>query len=107
MKIGVPTEIKNHEYRVGLVPASVKELKGRGHEVSVQSGAGLGVGMNDEHYRGAGAQILADASDVFEASEMIVKVKEPRLLNAPCCERVRPCLPICTWHPTPSRPKTL
>ena len=78
MKIGVPKEIKNHEYRVGLVPASVKELTARGHDVFVQTGAGLGIGMDDEHYLQAGAQILSDAQSVFDTAEMVVKVKEPQ-----------------------------
>jgi alanine dehydrogenase len=81
MKIGVPTEIKNHEYRVGLVPASVKELTNRGHEVFVQTGAGLGIGMDDEDYRAAGAEISSDAQAVFAAAEMIVKVKEPQAIE--------------------------
>jgi alanine dehydrogenase len=81
MKIGVPKEIKNHEYRVGLVPASVKELAGRGHEVFVQTGAGLGIGMDDQDYEKAGAKILAEASSVFDSTEMIVKVKEPQAVE--------------------------
>ncbi len=78
MKIGVPTEIKNHEYRVGLVPTSVKELTSRGHDVFVETGAGLGIGMDDDDYLEAGAQILGDAPTIFSAVEMIVKVKEPQ-----------------------------
>jgi alanine dehydrogenase len=81
MKIGVPTEIKNHEYRVGLVPSSVKELIRQGHEVLVQSGAGLGIGVDDDHYQQVGAQIVADAAQVFSGSEMIVKVKEPQAVE--------------------------
>src|SRR5688572_8372204 len=78
MKIGVPKEIKNHEYRVGLVPASVRELSLRGHEVFVQTGAGAGIGVLDSDYETAGAIILADAAAVFATAEMIVKVKEPQ-----------------------------
>ena len=78
MKIGVPKEIKNHEYRVGLVPASVRELTHRGHEVYLQSTAGHGIGVDDAVYESAGASILPDAETVFEAAEMIVKVKEPQ-----------------------------
>jgi alanine dehydrogenase len=78
MKIGVPKEIKNHEYRVGLVPASVRELTHRGHEVHMQSTAGHGIGVDDAVYEAAGASILPDAESVFEAAEMIVKVKEPQ-----------------------------
>ncbi len=78
MRIGVPTEIKNNEYRVGLTPAAVAELTRAGHEVAVQSGAGLGVDFADAAYEAAGASILADAPAVFAAAEMIVKVKEPQ-----------------------------
>ncbi len=78
MRIGVPTEIKNREYRVGLVPSSVKELTGRGHTVLMQSGAGAGIGSSDDDYRAMGAEIAPDAAAVFEHSDMIVKVKEPQ-----------------------------
>ncbi len=78
MKIGVPREIKNHEYRVGLTPASVRELCVRGHEVLIESGAGLGIGMRDEDYQRAGAGIAADAAEVFARAELVVKVKEPQ-----------------------------
>lgn len=78
MRIGVPSEIKDHEYRVGLTPDSVRELVGRGHEVCVQAGAGNGIGCDDEEYREAGATIGNDASHVFEFADMIVKVKEPQ-----------------------------
>lgn len=78
MRIGVPTEIKTDESRVGLVPFSVRELSGLGHTVTVQSGAGDGVGCDDETYRRAGARIAPNAAAVFEAAELIVKVKEPQ-----------------------------
>ena len=78
MRIGVPTEIKNNEYRVGLTPAAVAELSRAGHDVVVQSGAGLGVDFADAAYEGAGAAILPDALAVFAAAELIVKVKEPQ-----------------------------
>ena len=78
MRIGVPTEIKNREFRVGLVPDSVKELTARGHSVLVQSGAGAGIGSDDDAYRAVGAEIAPDAASVFANSEMIVKVKEPQ-----------------------------
>jgi alanine dehydrogenase len=79
MKIGVPKEIKVHEYRVGLVPAGVHELVKAGHQVLVQSGAGAGIGFEDSDYQAAGAKIAAQAADVFGAAELIVKVKEPQL----------------------------
>jgi len=78
MLIGVPREIKNHEYRVGLTPASVRELCAHGHGVLVQSGAGAGIGLGDEDYRAAGATLAPDAATVFAQAEMIVKVKEPQ-----------------------------
>jgi alanine dehydrogenase len=78
MHIGVPTEIKVHEYRVGLVPAAVRELVAAGHEVAVQSGAGAGIGCSDEDYRAAGAHIAPDADAIFRDSQLIVKVKEPQ-----------------------------
>ncbi len=78
MLIGVPKEIKTHEYRVGLVPASVRELIHHGHKVLVQTGAGAGIGFDDKAYTAAGAKIAASAEDVFAKAEMIVKVKEPQ-----------------------------
>ncbi len=87
MHIGVPKEIKVHEYRVGLTPISVKEIVGHGHQVMVQTGAGLGIGMSDEDYKAAGAQIAPDAATVFAKAEMIVKVKEPQPTE---CAMLRP-----------------
>ncbi len=78
MRIGVPTEIKNHEYRVGMTPSSVREAVHHGHQVLVQAGAGAGIGCDDAAYQAAGAQILPDAAAVFAQAEMIVKVKEPQ-----------------------------
>jgi alanine dehydrogenase len=77
MRVGVLKEIKDHEDRVGLVPSSVAELVRHGHEVLVERGAGLGAGLDDEIYVAAGARIAASADEVFEAAELIVKVKEP------------------------------
>lgn len=78
MLIGVPKEIKDHEYRVGLTPDSVNEVVLHGHEVLVEHGAGAGIGAADADYAAAGAAIAADAKAVFERAEMIVKVKEPQ-----------------------------
>ncbi len=78
MLIGLPKEIKNHEYRVGLTPASVRELTSHGHQVLVQTGAGAAIGLSDEQYKAAGATMAADAQEVFAKAEMIVKVKEPQ-----------------------------
>jgi alanine dehydrogenase len=79
MIIGVPKEIKNNEYRVGLVPSSVRELVHHGHQVLVETNAGLGIGIHDEDYTAAGAKIITTHEDVFKQAEMIVKVKEPQL----------------------------
>jgi len=78
MLIGLPKEIKNHEYRVGLTPSSVRELVAQGHPVLVQRDAGAGIGASDEDYRRAGATLADDAAAVFAQAEMIVKVKEPQ-----------------------------
>ena len=78
MRIGVPKEIKNHEFRVGLIPASVKELTEQGHSVLIESGAGAGIGSGDDEYKAAGAEIAPNAAKVFADAEMIVKVKEPQ-----------------------------
>ncbi|MDF2970375.1 MAG: ald [Microvirga sp.] len=77
MRVGVPKEIKNHEYRVGLVPSSVAELVHHGHEILVERGAGLGAGLPDREYEAAGATIIGGPDEIFERAEMIVKVKEP------------------------------
>jgi alanine dehydrogenase len=87
MRIGVPKEIKNHEYRVGLVPAGVRELVASGHQVLVQSTAGAGIGVEDSAYVAAGARIVATAKEVFDGAEMVVKVKEPQLAE---CKMLRP-----------------
>ena len=78
MLIGVPKEIKNHEYRVGMTPASVRELNYSGHLVMVETLAGNGIGSSDEDYIAAGAEIVNSASEIYARAEMIVKVKEPQ-----------------------------
>ena len=78
MKIGVPREIKTHEYRVGLTPAGVRELIHHGHAVLVERNAGNGIGCDDEVYRSAGATVLDTAAEVFAAADLIIKVKEPQ-----------------------------
>jgi alanine dehydrogenase len=78
MRVGVPREIKSEEYRVGLVPGSVRELVLHGHAVAMQSGAGHGIGFGDDAYAAAGATVVPSAAAVFEAADMIVKVKEPQ-----------------------------
>src|SRR5256714_13847806 len=77
MLVGVPKEIKDSEYRVGLVPSAVRELTRNGHRVLVEKSAGLGAGLSDDNYRSVGAEIVPDADQIYARSELIVKVKEP------------------------------
>jgi alanine dehydrogenase len=78
MRIGVPKEIKNHEYRVGLTPSSVREIVANGHAVTIESGAGHGIGASDAAYAQFGAEVVSSAEAVFAAADMIIKVKEPQ-----------------------------
>lgn len=78
MLIGVPKEIKNHEYRVGLTPAAVREFVAHGHQLIVQHDAGAAIGLSDQAYQTAGAEIVTSAAEIFARAEMIVKVKEPQ-----------------------------
>lgn len=104
MRIGVPKEIKNHEYRVGLTPASVRELVGRGHQVVVQRDAGAAIGMADDAYRKVGAEVVETPGEVFARAELIVKVKEPQPGE---CALLRPDQAIFTYlHLAPDRPQT-
>jgi alanine dehydrogenase len=77
MKVGCVKEIKNNEFRVGMTPANVSAYKKAGHRVLIEAGAGLGSGFADEEYLSAGAELFDDPADVWAASEMIIKVKEP------------------------------
>ena len=77
MQVGVPKEIKDNEFRVGLTPSSVAELVHHGHQVMVETGAGAGSGLPDAEYVAAGATMIADAASIFASADMIVKVKEP------------------------------
>ena len=107
MRIGVAKEIKNEEHRVGLTPASVRELVNHGHEVLVEASAGYDIGFEDEHYRAAGARIAATAEEVFAAAEMIVKVKEPQPVEI---KRLRPDQVLFTYlhlAPDPAQTKGL
>lgn len=87
MRIGIPKEIKNHEYRIGMTPAGVKELVNHGHQVIVQDNGGIGIGVTNEDYRSAGAEIVSGAEEIFARSDMIVKVKEPQPAE---CRMLRP-----------------
>ena len=104
MRVGVPKEIKNHEYRVGLVPSSVLELVHHGHEVVVQKGAGLGAGLTDEDYIAAGATMIETADEIFASADMIVKVKEPLAEER---KKLRPGQILFTYlHLAPDAPQT-
>ncbi|SFP73612.1 alanine dehydrogenase [Pseudomonas borbori] len=104
MRIGVPKELKNHEYRVGLTPQSVAELTTLGHEVWVESQAGVAIGFSDADYQAAGAQIAGDAAQVFDQAQLIVKVKEPLSTER---ARLRPEHTLFTYlHLAPDRPQT-
>ena len=103
MRIGVPKEIKVHEYRVGLVPSSVRELVAAGHQVLVERAAGDGIGVADADYREAGARIADTARTVFAETDLIVKVKEPQLVE---CEMLRPGQLLFTYlHLAADRPQ--
>ncbi|POZ61130.1 alanine dehydrogenase [Chromobacterium alticapitis] len=107
MLIGVPKEIKNHEYRVGLTPSGVRELVAHGHKALVQTHAGLAIGFTDEQYIQAGASIASNAEEVFERADMIVKVKEPQPVE---CRLLRPSQVLFTYlhlAPDPEQTKLL
>jgi len=107
MRIGVPKEIKNHEYRVGMIPAAVRELTARGHEVFVEHSAGDAIGLTDEMYTRVGAKILKTAEEVFASADMIVKVKEPQPIEI---KRLKPGQTLFTYlhlAPDPEQTKGL
>jgi len=107
MLIGLPREIKNHEYRVGLTPASVRELTARGHQVLVQTGAGAAIGLSDTLYAAAGATLCPDAQTVFAQADLLVKVKEPQPQE---CAMLRPGQILYTYlhlAPDPGQTKAL
>ncbi|RTL64174.1 MAG: alanine dehydrogenase [Hyphomicrobiales bacterium] len=107
MRIGVPKEIKNHEYRVGMTPNSVREATAHGHQVFVETNAAARQGISDDDYRKAGAEILPTAKDVFATAEMIVKVKEPQPVE---CAMLRPEQTLFTYlhlAPDPDQAKAL
>src|SRR6201994_3401637 len=107
MRIGVPKENKNHEYRVGMIPAAVRELTSRGHEVFVETHAGSGIGLHDDLYTRVGAKILKTADDVFAQADMVVKVKEPQPAEI---KRLRPGQVLFTYlhlAPDPEQTKGL
>ena len=104
MLIGVPKEIKNHEYRIGLTPAGVRELVAHGHEVMVEKNGGAAIGFEDDQYVAAGAKMIATAAEIFAAAEMIIKVKEPQPQE---CKMLRPGQVLFTYlHLAPDPEQT-
>ncbi len=107
MLIGVPKEIKNHEYRVGMTPAGAREAVHHGHQVIVETRAGAGIGMSDVAYEAAGATIVGTAAEIFERADMVVKVKEPQANE---CKMLRPGQVLFTYlhlAPDPDQTKGL
>jgi alanine dehydrogenase len=105
--IGVPKEIKNHEYRIGLTPAGVTELVDHGHAVLVEAGGGAAIGFDDDQYTAAGAELAAGAQEVFERAELVVKVKEPQPEE---CRMLRPGQTLFTYlhlAPDPEQARAL
>ena len=104
MFIGVPKEIKNHEYRVGMAPTNVREVVAHGHKVMVERNAGAGIGCSDADYQAAGAAVVDTAEEVFARTDMIVKVKEPQAAER---KLLRPGQTLFTYlHLAPDRPQT-
>ena len=86
MRVGVPTEVKNHEYRVAITPAGVNELTRHGHDVLVQAGAGMGSSITDDEFADAGAKIVSSRDDVWQDAELVLKVKEPIAIEYDCMQ---------------------
>lgn len=107
MRIGVPKEIKNHEYRVGLTPSSVRELVSHGHEVFIETNAGGGIDISDDHYRQAGATIIDTAAEIFETADLIVKVKEPQPNECKMCREGQIIFTYLHLAPDPNQAKAL
>ena len=107
MRIGVPKEIKNREYRVGLTPAAVRELTSHGHQVMIEKRAGDAIGLIDDMYERAGAEMIEGPDEIFASADMIVKVKEPQAVEI---KRLRPGQTLFTYlhlAPDPAQTKGL
>ena len=107
MLIGVPKEIKNNEFRAGMVPSSVHEAVHRGHQVIVEKNLGAGIGINDDEYAEAGATVVASAKEIFERAEMIVKVKEPQTAERRCLKPGQVLFTYLHLAPDPEQTKDL
>jgi alanine dehydrogenase len=102
MIIGVPKEIKENEYRVGVVPAGVRTLVGNGHQILIQSGAGEGSGILDDEFIAAGAEIVESAQAVYQRAEMVMKVKEPMTAEIPLLREKQILFAYLHLAPTPT-----
>ncbi len=107
MRIGVPKEIKVHEYRVGLTPAGVRELKASGHDVMIQAQAGLAIGLTDDMYRAVGAEIVGTAEEIFSRAEMVIKVKEPQAAETKLLREGQALFTYLHLAPDPDQTKAL
>jgi alanine dehydrogenase len=104
MKIGVPREVKNHEYRVAITPAGVRELTGHGHEVFVEKDAGAGSELGDDAYVAAGATIIPDPDEVWRLADLVLKVKEPVAEEYHRMRQGQVLFTYLTWPPTRPAP---
>lgn len=107
MRIGVPKEIKNHEYRVGLIPSTVRELTVNGHEVYIETQAGRGIDISDDDFRNAGATILETPAEIYSLADMIVKVKEPQPNECKMCREDQVIFTYLHLAPDPEQAKLL
>jgi alanine dehydrogenase len=107
MLIGVPKEIKNHEYRIGLTPAGARELVANGHQVMVQKDGGKAIGLTDDLYRKAGAEIVETAKEIFERAQMIIKVKEPQPVECAMLRKGQVLYTYLHLAPDPEQTKAL
>ncbi|MGI9374257.1 MAG: alanine dehydrogenase [Hyphomicrobiales bacterium] len=107
MLLGVPKEIKVKEFRVGMTPTSVREVVAHGHDVIVETGAGIGIGMDDAAYKAAGASIVATAKEVFDRAEMVVKVKEPQAVERKMLRKGQVLFTYLHLAPDPEQTKDL
>ncbi len=97
MHIGIPKEIKNHEYRVALTPEGARLLTEAGHRVSVEAGAGAATGFPDDAYRAAGANVVTTPAETY-AADLVVKVKEPQRMKSSGCAKASCCSATCIWR---------
>ena len=100
MKVGVPKEVKNHEYRVAITPIGVHELTAHGHDVYVERNAGLGSQIENSEYEAAGAKILDGPDEVWGTAEMVLRSRSRSRRSTTACARARPCSPTSTSPPT-------